>query len=125
MRSPPALRELNVGADRRAQLILRIMRIPCSILWNKYTRYTVHCKHYNSYIIEEWVYAVVYSTWYTLYIIELNVMKKILYLVHNVIRRHLGTSRQYQANLTSDVIRGQKCYESLIEDHFFIIRAAT
>ena len=32
MRSPPALRELNVGADRHAQLILRIMRIRLSLL---------------------------------------------------------------------------------------------
>ena len=39
MRSPPALRELNVDADRHAQLILRIMRIPWSTLL-------------------EWVYAV-------------------------------------------------------------------
>ena len=39
MRSPPALRELNVGADRRAQLILRIMRI------SLYMRYTVHGVH--------------------------------------------------------------------------------
>ena len=42
MRSPPALRELNVGADRRAQLILRIMRIRLSLL--------------------EWIYAV--YVWY-------------------------------------------------------------
>ena len=51
MRSPPALRELNVGADRRAQLILHIMRIPLFILWNGYTRYTVRYMVY--YIIEE------------------------------------------------------------------------
>ena len=44
MRSPPALRELNVDADRRAQLLLRIVRILLSTLL-------------------EWVY-VVYSTWY-------------------------------------------------------------
>ena len=48
MRSPPALRELNVGADRRAQLILRIMRIRLSLL--------------------EWIYAVSvrYMVYYTL-----------------------------------------------------------
>ena len=32
MRSPHALRELNVDVDRRAQFMLRIMRIPWSTL---------------------------------------------------------------------------------------------
>jgi len=66
MRSPPALRELNVDADRRAQLILSIMRIPLLILWNKYTRNSVHGKHYNSYFIHAIIIrSTLYSTFYS------------------------------------------------------------
>ena len=52
MRSPPALRELNVGADRRAQLLLRILRIRLSLLEWIYA-VSVRYIHGILYIIEE------------------------------------------------------------------------